>query len=152
MKKLFLRGAWWERNGQFLEGLFRVSRNSNYKFYFTFPIWKIFLTWRLKDISVVIFYLCFFTLTYIFSLKVFLVVFYFINSFFERKNVQMLAQASIKISKISYFSSYSFKLNEKKKVPFKKYTVWRKGEFTITFLLEWKIWSLIGGLKYSKKR
>ena len=53
-------------------------------------------------------------------LKVFLIVFYFINSLFKRKTVWKITQVSIKISKISYFS-FSLKLNEKKKVPLKNY-------------------------------
>ena len=51
------------------------------------------------------------------------IVLYLINSLFKRKNVQKLTQVSIKISKISYFS-FSFKLNEKKKVALKN-VVWK---------------------------
>ena len=57
---------------------------------------------------------------YFVLLKVFLVVFYFIISLF----VQKLKEKSIKKSKISYFS-FTFKLNEKKKVPLKN-MVWRE--------------------------
>ena len=52
------------------------------------------------------------------SLKIFLILFYFINSLFKRKSVEKLTQVNIKVSKISYYS-FNFKLNEKKKVPLK---------------------------------
>ena len=59
-------------------------------------------------------------LAYFVTLKAILIVFYFINSLFKRKNV---TQVSIKISKICNFS-FSFKPNDKKKVPLKN-MVWR---------------------------
>ena len=62
-------------------------------------------------------------LAYFVLLKVFLVVIYFINNLFKFKSVYELTQVSIKISKISYFS-FSFKLNEKKKVALKN-VVWK---------------------------
>ena len=61
--------------------------------------------------------------TYDFSLfcytEKFLMVLSFINSLFKRKSVHKLAQVSIKISKISYFS-FSFKVNRKEKSAIKK--------------------------------
>ena len=63
---------------------------------------------------------------YFVLLKVFLIVFYFINSLFKRKSEYKLTQVSIEISKTSYFY-FSFKLNEKKKVPLRKYDLGRRG-------------------------
>ena len=66
----------------------------------------------------ILYHLLFFN--YVFSLfcfiKGFLIAFYFTNSLFVWK----LTQVSIKISQISCFS-FSFKLNNKKKVPLEKY-------------------------------
>ena len=45
------------------------------------------------------------------------------NSLFKRKSVLKLTQVSTKISKIGCFP-FTFKLNEKKKMPLKK-LVWR---------------------------
>ena len=53
-------------------------------------------------------------------------MFYFTNSLFKRKSIQKLTQVSIKILKTGYFY-FTFKLNEKKKVPFKKYGMERGG-------------------------
>ena len=60
---------------------------------------------------------CYFSLrflAYFFLLKVFSIVFYFIDSLFMWKNVQKLTQVSAKTSRISYF--FRFKLNQKKKI------------------------------------
>ena len=72
-------------------------------------------------------HLLFFTCVFSFFilLKAFLIVLHFINSLFKRKSVQTLKQMSITRTKISYFS-FSFKLNEKKKVLLKN-MVWTGG-------------------------
>ena len=62
----------------------------------------------------------------LFRLIKFKSVLFYINSLFKRKRVLKLTQEIIKIPKVSYFS-FSFKLNEKKKMPFKKYGMERKG-------------------------
>ena len=82
-------------------------------------------------------------LAYFVLLKSFLILFYFINSLFKRKRVWKLTQESIKMSKYSYFS-FSFKLNEKKKAPLKKYGLERGGGVTRKFLLE-------GGLIFNRE-
>ena len=57
-EEFFERGARWERDGQFLEGV-RVFRDSNHKFYFS-TLFHILFICRLKDIvSLVIFNLRF---------------------------------------------------------------------------------------------
>ena len=88
---------------------------------------------------------------YVFSLfhfiKSFLTVFYFINSLFKRKIVWKSTQVRIKIIKICYFS-FTFKLNEKKKVPLKK--TWLIERVIRTFCC-WEGWCLTRGWKLFKK-
>ena len=95
--------------------------DSSYEFYFTVLIW---LTVYVQTERCCINCYCpLIFLAYFVLLKVFLVVIYFINNLFKFKSVYELTQVSIKISKISYFS-FSFKLNEKKKVALKN-VVWK---------------------------
>ena len=54
---------------------------------------------------------------------------------------------STKISKTSYFS-FTFKLNEKKEVPLKKFSLERLQEVFAGGV----VWSLIGGWKYFEKK
>ena len=56
-----------------------------------------------------------------------------VNEWVKRKLMYKSKQVSIKISKISKFS-FTFKLNEKKKVPLKM--IWRGGGVTGKYLLE----------------
>ena len=85
-------------------------------------LFDLLFTSRLKDVASPVFF------TYFFSLfrftKSFLTVIYFSNSLFKRKNVQKLTQ-------MSYFS-FSFKLNEQRKVPLKKHGL-KRGGYKKTF-------------------
>ena len=66
-------------------------------------------------------------------IKSFLIVLYLINSLFKRKSIYKLTKESIKIFKVSYFS-FSFKLNEKKRVSLK---IWFGDEGYKKLFAEW---------------
>ena len=77
---------------------------------------------------------CYFSFTflaYFVLVEYFLIVSYFINRLFKRISVLKLTQVSIKISKIDYFS-FTFKINEKKKVLLKNFGL-EKGGYKKTF-------------------
>ena len=112
----------WKGWSIFGGGTFRAFRNSNYKFYFTALIWRTIYMQTERCCITCYFSLCFYLISR-FIKSFFLLVFYLI-AYWRKKVCRSWHRWVLKYLKSAIFLSV-LKLNEKRKLPFKKYALER---------------------------